>query len=466
MAIGQLLHPTIKCEWAGEKLHAQDVGGQMENMLQEVNISLSNKQEEAPTLEFGITANPYGFKLYEKLSKQMDQPIKLELGYRNAKSNLKMEFMFSGIQLTTGMNPMLKCTAVSKAKGPLTDNKVSTTSEEYMPLKDYPDFVSELADVKDLKFEFKGKAKEIAENYKIRPNLIQTTPIKAINDAFRPHGINVNLSDTAIDGTVVLSREPNAKGEPEADPAQEGGQGEVASAERKEYVIGLGLVIDITRKQEFQVGSEPTNQGTSPTDPMSVQSVNDEVVSPQMPPQQTATAEAYNKTGTSGTATPSRTIKNLDKPPDSESQESAAANTSQEATKVDFECLMVPYMCGIKPRDIIGIASMQGPGQYIEDFVVMSVTYNQDANGVVMLSISGERSYTGEASMTDVSKMAAKAAQCKTMNDWTALYWNQQPIKDPNYNNKAVNAARDAIGPIGGQKVNTAKQVVSWCLER
>ena len=89
---------------------------------------------------------------------------------------------------------------------------------------------------------------------------------------------------------------------------------------------------------------------------------------------------------------------------------------------------MVPYMVGIKPRDIVAIPSLKGPGDYIEDWEVDSVQYKQDDVVGVSISISGKRPYTGEESILDAGSLAdvqSTVASLTTPAAWNRLYWIQ-----------------------------------------
>jgi hypothetical protein len=54
-----------------------------------------------------------------------------------------------------------------------------------------------------------------------------------------------------------------------------------------------------------------------------------------------------------------------------------------------FETLMIPALVGIKPYDIVYIPSFKG--DYIEDWIVDSVGYDQN-NGNVSISVQAKRS--------------------------------------------------------------------------
>ena len=62
---------------------------------------------------------------------------------------------------------------------------------------------------------------------------------------------------------------------------------------------------------------------------------------------------------------------------------------------------MLPNFMGVKPRDFILIPSLKGLGDYIEDWEVDSVQYTQDVSGQIMMSIKGNRPFSGDENVVD-----------------------------------------------------------------
>ena len=114
-----------------------------------------------------------------------------------------------------------------------------------------------------------------------------------------------------------------------------------------------------------------------------------------------------------------------------DSKDARAAESKAQESTVDLSVPMLPYIVGIKPRDIIAIPSMKGPGDWIEDWEVTGVQYSQSSNGSVDLSISGRRVYTpGGVAMMDAPTLAevkATVATLRTPEKWAKFYWIQGP---------------------------------------
>ena len=429
--IGTLTQAYTMVEWGGETLHAYDVGGTVENVAQNVSVKL-DKSGAAPTATFQITPNPAGFELFQRLkSSALDQPISISFGYVGGTVTVPFQFIFAGVSLTTGFDPKLEITCVSPVKGAWTDNKISFTMEEELPLSDYPELLKTKCGegCKELNFKFVGEAEEKAKELKVKGNQMQRTPHNILTDVLRPHGMDLQVSDNALEGTMIVSYSPAKEGELQKDKPTVSKRQPCGPGERCVYVIGPGLMTNITRKQTFNIGSDSTKNAASATSPIVSQTAAAAVSQPQKAAPQTTTTQSTNKAGgTSGQANPGSgntgsTAAGKD------GQEAALALAKMITTTVNFSVMMVPYMVGIKPRDFIAIPSLKGPGAYIEDWEVKTVSYKQDTTGGVTISITGERPYTGEERFLDpetTSQVESTVAGLVTPAAWAKFYWQPQ----------------------------------------
>jgi len=437
--IGTLTQAYTMLEWNGETLHAYDIGlddGTKENIAQMVTVDLS-RDKAAPTASFSITPNPAGFELFQKLkANALDKPFKVSYGYLNGSVMGPMEFRFAGVQLTTGHDPELQISGTGPVKGAWTDNKLSFTMEEKIPLLEYPEYLKKKCGkgCEPLFFSFVGGAKEKAAQLKVKGNQIQRTPQNILTDVLRPHGMELQVSDNAFSGEMVISFSPAKEGENTEDKPEVNKSGTTAEpGKRKVFIIGPGLMENITRKQDFNVGSTTTQAAASADSPNVPQTNQKAVAEPQNAAPQTDTAESTNvEGGTSGQSNPG-SANTGSTAAGKDGQDASAARAKLLSTSCNFTVLMTPYMVGIKPRDFIAIPSLKGPGDYIEDWSVESVKYQQDDVGGASISINGLRPYTGEEPMLDgdtLAEVKSIVKNLKTPAAWNKFYWLQGPEVD------------------------------------
>ena len=434
MTKGRLLQPFTKVMWGSQDLTPYEHDGISEIMAQNLSFALE-EGEHAPQCTFDMVASAAGMELFSRLKKEaIDEIIAVEIGYPNG-SSFKQQFKYSGLSYTTGMNPKLEITATSALKGPWTDNKISFTMSEEITLAEYPKFLQEKAGegAASLKFQFTPEAEKYASGTMIKTNVIDTTPHQALTDMMREHGLDVKVSDSSFDNTVIIDYPPNKDGTLEQENVKlADGKSTPEPAKRSVYIIGPGIMTNLKRTQSFTLGQTETDRAQSTTATKSTETEAKEVVSNA--PAQQAAAASSNKAGTTGPSdkpkSRSGTVKKAD---DKTADEARAKQTSLGESKIDFSIPMLPYIVGIKPRDIVVIPSLSGPGSYLEDWVVTSANYSQSTTGNYDISISGNREYTGEGTMLDAgteAQVIAKCVQLTTPAKWSKMYWVQGPDND------------------------------------
>jgi len=426
MSPGRLIQPYVKVMWAGKNLSAYpNGGGELECFANKFEMRLS-KTDRAPSCSFEITASADGFALFQELkTTSLTKPIIVEIGYPGSQVKVKQVFRYTGMNMTNGLETSLKVTAVSTIKGAWTDNKISYTMEKEIPLSEFPKFLQEKGGdaAKDLKFIWVGQAKEIASKIMHKGNVVQRPPHAILTDVMLENGIDVQVGDTSIDGTVVLSYVGNYENElskdiPEA-PEKAG-----KPAVRNFHILGPGWMTSIERSQEFNVG--PTNSARNSSTTSSIANETEEkgVVEPDTP--QGAAAEKKVGFGTLGRANPGSSASSITKPdPDVSKKRQALAESL--TTKCQFTVPCLPRSIAIAPRDIVVVPSLKGPGGYLEDWELTDVSYTQQITGEVMISCTGTRPFTGGESMiagTPVEQQIKQiVAGLTTPELWAEYYW-------------------------------------------
>ena len=251
-------------------------------------------------------------------------------------------------------------------------------------------------------------------------------------DTLRPHGMDLQVGDSAFGGEVVISYTPNLEGETEKDkPTPQDGKQVAAPGQRMVYVLGPGNMENFTRKQKFNLGQTNTSRGASSDSPASNETDQTGVVQPGSAPQEDA-ATAQPSTNTLGQSNPSTAETGLVKGSSLDAKARAAFSKILSST-CRTSIFMTPYFVGIKPRDILVVPSLAGPGNYLEDWEVTTVGYSQNDTGGVYIDISGKRTYTGEDTMMDSgteAEVKSIVSKLTTPALWNQFYWIQGPSVD------------------------------------
>lgn len=428
-----LLQPFIRLEVGDFNLSYYDVNGEKEYLVHSVSVDISSGDESAPTCSFQLAATPAGFEWFSGVGRELllTEPFTITIGYPGG-SEFPTQYAYAGLNLTTGMDPAITIDGTSAIKGTWTDNKISFTMEDEISLLELPDFLKEKAGKggEVLNFVWRGGAKEDAAKTMIKLNRINQTPHTILTEQCKEHGMRVTTQDTALNGTVVIDYPPNKKGELEKDkPEVATGDETAVPAQRRVFIIGPGLMTNVTRKQQLNLGQASTGGAESPKSTVSSETEQKDSAQKGILSQQSP-AQSSNKEGTTGPADKSK-AKSETTTPNPNSKEARAALTQMLSTTMDASFPMLPNMVGIKPRDMVAIPSLiSGPERYIEDYEVKSVKYQMDNNGGVTISISGERPFTGDENMLDEKSIADIQDLCDQMptaDSWNAFYWRQGP---------------------------------------
>ena len=197
------------------------------------------------------------------------------------------------------------------------------------------------------------------------------------------------------------------------------------------YILGPGLMENFTRSQSFKLGQTETSRASSTTATQSNETEQKDVVQPGSAPQEGA-ATQQTTTATKGKSNPSTAESGVVTPSGSD-QTARVAFSSMPTSSCKCNVLMVPYMVGIKPRDILVVPSLAGPGGFVEDWEVDDVSYKQNDVGGVFISISGTRPFTGEEPFLDSGTLSEVQGICAGLTTpalWNQFYWVQGPAAD------------------------------------
>ena len=431
MAIGMLLQPYVRLEIGDFNLSYYDVGDNKEYLVHSISVSISSGKESAPTCSFQLASTPAGFEWFSGAGREklLTEPFTITFGYPGG-SEFPTKYAYAGINLSTGLDPSITIDGTSAVKGSWTDNKISFTMEDEISLLELPDFLKEKAGkgAEILNFVWKGTTREDASKVMIKLNRINQTPQTILTEQLKKEGMRLTMQDTALNGTAVIDYPPSKEGELKKDKPKVAKRDEtVVPAERRVYILGPGLMQTVTRKQQLNLGQASTGGAENPKSTVSTEteqkaSAQKGVLSQQSP------AQSTNKEGTTGPADKSKATSET-VVPSPNTKEARAALTQMHSTQMDASFPMLPNLVGIKPRDMIVIPSLEAGG-YIEDYEIQSVQYKMEGSGGVMLSISGERPFTGDKNMLDessINEIRAICDQLTTADSWQKFYWNQGP---------------------------------------
>lgn len=426
-----IVQPYVQVIWGDMNLSAYDNAnsGEKDRIVQNVSLKYT-KDEDAPSCTFDIVGTPDGFEVVQRMRSSDDlftETFDVEVGFPHLPDQRVLgRYIFAGLDVTTGLDPKVNITVVSAMKSSFTDNKITFSMEEEVSLYEFAELLKTKAGTGGslIKYKWTGSAEEDSKTIMVQQVVNNQTPIVALAENLKEHGMEMRTMDTAIDGTIVIGYPANMEGELEKDKPVVGGNPEPGV--RRIHILGPGLIDKVTRKQSFNLGQSDTkgvakNKATAATE---TENTADDQPRPQ--------AEAANSEiglGIQGTSDKAQkrsgTTKNA-----ANKEKARQANAKQVTVEMDAQFPMVPQIVGMKPGDILAIPSIKGPGDYIEDFEITSVDYKQDSTGGVSMSITGHRPSVSKENMLDAASVAevkSIVSTLRTVDAWQQFYWRQGP---------------------------------------
>ena len=425
MTIGRLTQPLIKVVWGSIDLTSQDLGNGPEPVFYGVKVNLEDTKS-CPTLQFNFSPSPGAFQVFLQCkNEQVDQPIIVTLGYDGG-SQILLKFFYAGMSFSTGHEQDVTVYAVSGLKGAWTNNRVNFTMKEPVPLSGFPELVKEKCGsaCQDIQFQFVGKAALESASIQIKHAAINQTPHKTVVDIARANGMITSINP---EGTLVIHYPYNLRGEGEIDRAVVSPKPMYNGIIRNIYVVGPGLLNVFKREQKYQLGQTNFDFTNSFASPVAFEQDNAKIADVRNQSGKSSAEQPQGQTsGTSGQAQPAVSQSGTEQTAAS-LKEARAAWAQQHTTTCNANFFMVPYIAGIKPRDIIAVASLNPDSPYYEDWIVDSVVYSQGEGADVEISINGKRPFPGEGRLVDTATDAAikaSIAMNRTTKDWHKMYWN------------------------------------------
>ena len=401
---GDLILPRVRVTWGDINLSAYNGKGpfpQGAPLVYNVNFDLTS-QTQGPTAQMKWDPTGPGFAEYEKFissEEYMKSRIYVEFFYNRGK-RIRLPFVWSGQSIMYGNDMAVTVMMVSELAGMINSNiRNATQAFDEKKGASYLDSINrgiQQFSVNGNLVRYNSVAKRDLEKAKLVTNysgsgdktfgsFISSTVQQNGNVAF-PNNIeepNVSIFPPFSWGADKDKPQDVKNGATEI-PVDTSPKPEV----RYGYIIGPSIINSLERKSEWISPQQDTQNKPG------AQTIARDAETGRFVSQKPATAQqnqsnltAKPTTAVVGTANARANpgIRNKDNPDGPKKQELL----QQEGTaSLSFQTLMMPVLVGIKPFDILYVPSLKG--DYIEDWIVESVSYDQN-DGNVTINVQAKR---------------------------------------------------------------------------
>jgi hypothetical protein len=440
---GNLILPRVRVSWAGINLSSYDGSEDFPKnapAVYDIDVQLQS-QTQAPTAAMKWDPTGPGFALYESFisnEEYMKSRIFIDFFYAGGK-RIRFAFVWSGQSISYG-NDMTVTVKMKTELDGLVNANIRNTAQAYDEKKGE---------------SFLNAIKKSKEQYGIEQDLVRYEP-KAKTSMEKAKLQNAYGSDQTYAASVANIAQQNGNtafanniGEPNIvifapyswkpdDNQILNGATEIPpdtdpkSDQRYGYIVGPAIIDSLVRETEWKPPQQ-TNQNT-PSTQTKARDPKTGRYTKQTPATTPQTSTSQNTKATSspvGTALarPNPGVKNLNNP-DGPTKQNALED--ERTANMSFQTLLCPVLVGIKPYDVIYIPSLTG--NYIEDWIVESVNYDQN-NGNVSVSVQATREYgLGTPMDPKNAEKFKKFAESQgliggnaTLESWEKYAWSLSP---------------------------------------
>lgn len=397
---GNLIIPRVSVLWGGEDITlyqpstawAAD-GVDPQPLVYDVSVSL---QEEGQTPQGRMKWNPcaQAYDEYENkfLKDKINAPIQITFYYINGRS-ITFQFIWAGHQITYGTSMQLEVTLATELDGLINGNQRSTAQASEAPIT-YKQGIGKAAEqfnvANDIILYTEQASKDTDKATFQNTYGEDITFFEKVQQLGQANGNMVMASNIDSPGNVVIFTPYTwEKSPPVATPFDL--QSTWPPNKRYGYFLGPSVIKTMVRTAEWQKPQK--SQNTNTTSPAKVQPATTTQAQAQTPPStpQVKQQDPGSKPTTApqgaqgGKSTPNTAnAKNEDGPTKQDIMK------KERGSKIALNTFLVPSLVGIKPADILFVPSFKG--DYLEDWIVTAVEYQQ-TDGGVDISIQGGRQY-------------------------------------------------------------------------
>ena len=387
----------------------------------------------SPTGSFNWNPTGPAMAVYEKFvgdSNKMKEQIVVRFFYANGKS-IAFKFVWSGQELNYGVDMGVTVKLRSELDG-VVNAGLRSYAQAYDKPADAQSAISKLE--KQFGVESYGLVKYTTQaNEDLKKAKVENAYASdivfssALSNLIKANG-NIPFASNIDQAAIVLftpytwEKEPQVLNAVNA-PAQQSPN----PAQRYGYLLGPGIIDTISRSTEWQPPQQ-TNVNTPVSSPIPKSKKEEGNQNPEVTPEKNAEDTSKKKTSAPANTSNGRSSPTIRMTDNEDGPKKQELLNREKQSKLSADLFLCPVLTGIKPHDIVFVPSLSG--QFIEDWVVESVSYEYD-NGAAYVNLQATRPYgLGNAMQEKVAKEFQTFAQSQglvgsnaTLDAWTAYAW-------------------------------------------
>jgi hypothetical protein len=435
---GYLINPQVQVKWGDRNLSAYTLPESKSPQAIVFNTKVDISGGSWPTGSFSWNPTGPAFKVYEEcVTKGRNEIITIRFYYVNGPYVL-FKFQYNGSSINYGkdmsIEVSLSCEQSGKSNGvrasamdDYTDGRFNAKGKDlYVAAKDIQKAFGNPVPVLWSQASKIDAKKIFLASWQFKD---QTFGAEILNIAAQA-GQSVTLNNMFTSGQAALFPPLSKEGKDKVDSVKfPPGPGETVKADQRYgYLLGPGIISSFQRSMEYPPQTKGQNSITQPTGtPNKSKTINAPGSQPLSTQQQQDEAQKLAKKNAVANPSSPTVVKQNKFTKNDVGPENQQLMQQEEGVKFQAVIFMCPLMVGIKPEDVIYIASLKTGDKLIEDYKVKSVSYAQDG-GMVNVNVSACRTAGLDHPMNEeaAKKFMEKADGLKTIEDWTNYAWKER----------------------------------------
>lgn len=437
--MANLITPQVTIKWGDENLSAYQLEGakQPEPIAFNAEVTLPSDGNSSPTASFSWNPSGPAFKVFEDLvANKYKEKITIRFWYQDG-PEAEFFFYYSGVEINYGveMSVKVELSAVSAFKTNTTTASVSVDNAAKFSDKgkDAVTYIKEIEKVfpNSPKIKLTKCAEKDAKKVLIkRMQFKDQTYGSVIQNLMQQLGNSLVLTNIGKEESLVAhapftweAKEGCAQVE---EPPK---KGKIDPGSRYGYLLGPGIITSFSRKISYTPPTSDTNGKPSQPKSTPIPKSGNSAAPGANPTKADEEVKKGQKPGSKSTqrsSSPSN-VKGFQYSENPNGPQKQEAGKQEDGIKLNAALFMCPALVGIKPQDIVYVPSLKTGSKEIEDYIVQSVSYQQQG-GSVAISIEASRTFGLSKPMDEknAKKFKAKADTFLTLSDWEYYAWRER----------------------------------------
>lgn len=427
-----LIVPQVQVKWGSVDLTDPTSNNLPSSLVYDVSVELSSQTQWPTGSMLWSPAGPAFQKFIELSKNNTFDTISVRFFYVDG-PEITFYFNYGGMRMGYGnrmdMQVFLNCVKAQNSvdsKRSFAQNNSEKFTDKGIDALEHEKQVSEYYG-SPVKVIWSDCAKASAKKTKIQQAYAKDSTFGSqLQQLAQEGGNTITYSNMTEEGVAIIQCPLTWEGEKKLGEV-EIPKNKVEPGKRYGWLLGPGIIDTFSRSFQWQPPTQDNTQQASDIAalPQSSERTTQKIPGQDdMPQNKKEKSKGEKKKKVKGPTSPNTERgKKYSENPDAGAKKQYL--NEEGSTQISADLFMTPSILGITPDDVIYVPSLKQTSDFIEDYKVTSVTYNQ-SGAQFNISVQGTRVYGINKPMWKeaAEKFLKISKTLRTVDDWTRYAWN------------------------------------------